>query len=68
MFTFVLLTLGWIVLSGALIVFIADKAFNKIVCCRLCSNISGDDVSEADEEQFRLNSHSKDPTISSSII
>ena len=67
MVTFVLLSLGWVVLTGAFIVFIADKIFNKIVCCRLCSNISHDDVSEYDEEQVRLHSESKDLTNSSII-
>jgi len=62
MVAFVLLTLGWIVLTGVFIVFIADKIFNKIVCCRLCSNISHDDVSEYDEEQARLHSDSQDLT------
>jgi len=62
MVTFVLLCLGWIVLIGALIVFIIDKILNKIVCCRLCSNITNDDVSVDDEEHLRLNADSLDNT------
>ena len=40
MFAFVLLSLGWVVLLGALVVFIVDKIVSKIVCCRLCRNVS----------------------------
>jgi len=54
MVTFILLSLGWVVLIGALIVFIVDKIFNKLVCCNLCSNISHDEVSEYDEEHASL--------------
>jgi len=66
MLAFVLLSLGWIVLTGALIVFIADKIFNKLVCCRLCSNITHEDLSEDDEEQIKLHSNSTDLNFKSS--
>ena len=55
MVSFVLLSCGWVVLSGALIVFVADKIFNKIVCCRLCQNISARD-SDREEEEVMLDS------------
>eukprot|EP00092_Neocalanus_flemingeri_P016274 GFUD01017619.1.p1 GENE.GFUD01017619.1~~GFUD01017619.1.p1 ORF type:complete len:254 (+),score=57.18 GFUD01017619.1:296-1057(+) len=67
MVAFVLLSLGWIVLIIALFVFIADKIFNKLVCCRLCSNITHKDTSEDDEEQIRLHSNSNEMNISSAI-
>eukprot|EP00092_Neocalanus_flemingeri_P064517 GFUD01078307.1.p1 GENE.GFUD01078307.1~~GFUD01078307.1.p1 ORF type:complete len:254 (+),score=57.10 GFUD01078307.1:437-1198(+) len=63
MVAFVLLSLGWIVLTGALIVFIADKIFNKIVCCRLCRDVTHDQLPETDTEQVRL--HSNNPNLSS---
>jgi len=56
MVSFVLLSCGWVVLIGALIVFIADKIFNKIVCCRLCQNISARNNSNREEEQVMLHS------------
>ena len=56
MVSFVLLSCGWVVLIGALIVFIADKIFNKIVCCRLCQNISARNNSDMEEEQVMLHS------------
>jgi len=49
MVAFVILTAGWLILSCALIVFLVDKIFTKLVCCRLCSNLGGHN-SEADEE------------------
>jgi len=53
MFAFVLLSLGWIVLLGALIVFIVDKILSKIVCCRLCRNVSSLEarLSNADQSE-----------------
>lgn len=36
---FVLLSLGWVVLLGALVVFIVGKVGYNILCCRLCLNI-----------------------------
>lgn len=54
MVSFVLLSAGWLVLVGALIVFVADKIFTKLICCRLCRNITRDDMSEVDEEHVRL--------------
>jgi len=61
MFAFVLLTLGWVVLLGALIVFIVDKIFSKIVCCRLCRNVNIDASSQENEsERVHLN---KDPVV-----
>jgi len=61
MVAFVLLSAGWLVLLGALIVFIADKIFTKLLCCRLCRNITHDELSEYDEEQIRLNLTEADP-------
>eukprot|EP00092_Neocalanus_flemingeri_P053630 GFUD01063074.1.p1 GENE.GFUD01063074.1~~GFUD01063074.1.p1 ORF type:complete len:131 (+),score=31.97 GFUD01063074.1:3-395(+) len=63
MVAFVLLSFGWIVLTGALIVFLADKIFNKIVCCRLCRDATHDQLPETDTEQVRL--HSNNPNLSS---
>jgi len=60
MVSFILLSLGWIVLTGALFVFIADKIFNKLVCCRLCRDITKHNFSESDEEQVKLHSSSND--------
>lgn len=57
--SFVLLSLGWLVLVGALVVFMIDKIFTKLICCRLCRNITQDDVSEDDEEQVRLHDTEK---------
>ena len=34
--SFVLLSLGWVVLFGALLVFIIGKVCYSIVCCKLC--------------------------------
>ena len=54
MFGFFLLSLGWIVLIGAVLVFVVDKIVSKIVCCRLCrnkTNSSDDD----DAERVHLN-------------
>ena len=56
MVSFTLLSCGWVVLMGALIVFIADKIFNKIVCCRLCQNISARNNSNREEEEVMLHS------------
>jgi len=61
--TFLLLSCGWVVLTGALFVFIADKIFNKIVCCRLCRNFNHHQLLETDEERTRLHpQHSSDST------
>jgi hypothetical protein len=65
MVSFVLLSCGWIVLTGALIVFIADKIFYKIVCCRLCKNITHQDQSEIEEDQVML--HSSDQTMTTDL-
>jgi len=53
MVAFVILTAGWIILACALIVFLIDKIFTKLVCCRLCSNLGGDrsDEEEGDEDE-----------------
>ena len=40
MFAFLLLSLGWVVLVGALVVFLVDRILTKIVCCRLCRNVT----------------------------
>ena len=54
MFGFFLLSLGWLVLLGAVLVFVVDKIVSKIVCCRLCRNRTAD--SEDDEaERVHLN-------------
>ena len=58
MFAFVLLTLGWVVLLGALIVFIVDKIFSKIVCCRLCRNVNIETSQEHESERVHLNKES----------
>ena len=34
MFGFLLLLLGWLVLLGALTVFIVDRILSQVVCCR----------------------------------
>jgi len=60
MVSFILLSLGWIVLTGALSVLIVDKIFNKLVCCRLCRDITHHTFLESDEEQVRLHSTSND--------
>ena len=60
MVSFILLSLGWFVLTGALFVFIVDKIFNKLVCCRLCRDITKHNFSESDEEQVKLHSSSND--------
>ena len=56
--TFSCLVLGWVVLVISLLVFLADKIFNKLLCCTLCSSMTGDDKVDAgdDEEQVRLRS------------
>jgi len=36
---FVLLSLGWLILVGALLVFIVGKIVYNILCCRLCLNL-----------------------------
>ena len=40
MFAFILLSLGWVVLGGAVVVFLVDRILTKIVCCRLCRNMT----------------------------
>ena len=51
MFGFFLLSMGWVVLLGAVLVFVVDKIVSKIVCCRLCRNRS---VSSDDDEAERV--------------
>lgn len=58
----ILLSLGWVVLAGALLVFISDKIFNKIVFCRLCRNINRDKHVGTDEEQIIIKSHDCHPS------
>jgi len=59
----VLLSFGWIVLTGALIVFISDKIFNKIVFCRLCSSITmNKHLLGTDEEQIIIQSNDYHPS------
>lgn len=54
---------GWVVLLVSLLVFLADKIFNKLLCCSLCSNMSGVAIDKVDrghgdeEEQVRLQSN-----------
>lgn len=44
----------------ALIVFVADKIFNKLVCCSLCQGL-GDNLNDSeDEEQMQLHSQDLD--------
>lgn len=44
-----------IILACALIIFIADKIFNKLVCCRLCRSFGhNDSIDEQDEEMVAL--------------
>ena len=43
--------MGWVVLLGAVLVFVVDKIVSKIVCCRLCRNRS---VSSDDDEAERV--------------
>jgi len=55
MVAFVILTAGWLILACALIVFLVDKIFTKLVCCRLCSSLEGQSVEEEaweDEENL----------------
>ena len=47
MFGFFLLCLGWIILLGAVLVFLVDKIVSNIVCCRLCRNMN----SSSDDDQ-----------------
>jgi len=63
MVAFVILTAGWIILACALIVFLVDKIFTKLVCCRLCSNLGGDrsDEEEGDEDE-RIKLHTQQPS------
>jgi len=68
MTTFILLTLGWVVLLAAFIVFLVDKIFSKLLCCRLCRNINHLEMSEMDDDQVHLNlteSESLTPKLSS---
>ena len=59
----VLLSFDWIVLKGALIVFISDKIFNKIVFCRLCSSITmNKHLLGTDEEQIIIQSNDYHPS------
>ena len=51
----------------ALIVFVADKIFNKLVCCSLCQGL-GDNLSNSeDEEQMQLHNTDLD-TPSAAIV
>jgi len=45
---FVLLSLGWLVLVGALLVFIVGKIIFNILCCRLCLNLERRELSRED--------------------
>ena len=51
MFAFILLSLGWIVLLGALVVFLVDKIVSKIVCCRLCRSAAPLTLQNSDADQ-----------------
>ena len=57
--TFSLLISGWIVLTLALLVFLADKIINKLLCCRLCIGIKDDVDGERGEEDERVQLRSK---------
>ena len=57
--TFSLLILGWIVLTLALLVFLADKIVNKLLCCRLCTGIKDHVDGERGEEDERVQLRSK---------
>ena len=48
--TFSLLMIGWVVLVVTFLVFLADKIFNKLLCCSLCSSINNKQV----EPTFKL--------------
>ena len=51
---------GWVVLLVSLLVFLADKIFNKLLCCSLCSTLTMDKVDRGqgdEEEQVRLQSN-----------
>lgn len=44
-----------LILTCALIVFVADKILSKLVCCHLCSSLrTGIEDSESGEENVRL--------------
>ena len=45
MVSFVILSAGWIFLACALCVFLVDKIFTKLVCCRLCRGSVGQSFS-----------------------
>jgi len=52
MFGFFLLCLGWIILLGAVLVFLVDKIVSKIVCCRLCRNMNSSSDDDKAERVF----------------
>lgn len=55
--TFSLLMIGWVVLVVTFLVFLADKIFNKLLCCSLCSSINNkQDEVDNDEERVQLKS------------
>ncbi|XP_023321218.1 uncharacterized protein LOC111695956 [Eurytemora carolleeae] len=51
--SFALLSAGWLVLAGALLVFIIGKVCYSVVCCQLCRSIEARRGDE--EEEMRLN-------------
>jgi len=55
--TFSLLMLAWLVLIFILLVFLADKIFNKLICCSLCSSINN---KIEDEDRHELDGHGTD--------
>ena len=61
--SFSCLMVGWVVLLVSVLVFLADKIFNKLLCCTLCSSmaiVKVDTVDRGlgdDEEQVKLQSN-----------
>ena len=49
-----------IIMGCALIVFVADKIFNKLVCCSLCQGLGDNLNNSEDEEQMQLHNHHLD--------
>jgi len=48
--SFALLSAGWLVLAGALIVFLIGKVCYMCICCKLCRNLEPRQIDENDEE------------------
>lgn len=57
--SFVLLSLGWVVLVASLLVFIIGKVCYSLVCCRLCRNLETRSGG-GDDEEVHLNATNKE--------